>query len=171
MAIAFLFTGSERRQFEWVARRFSLSLLETIAMAGELAKIGLDPAPGQGEPFEFTAPHTVGSDYLSRRNVPDPDANVDVCIAQDWSQRDAQAAQYLLDEHPSRAVALSVCSNSLAWFRFWAVRDPDPGRRARFTSEVEAYDARTGRYKKRRRSRTEATFELLRPMFAPRRQH
>ncbi|WP_166299577.1 hypothetical protein [Bradyrhizobium sp. 2S1] len=168
MAIAFLFTDSERRQFEQLARRFSLSLLETVAMAGELATDGFDPARGQGEPFEFTAPHTIGPDYLSKRNVPDPDANVDVFVAQDWAQRDAEAAQYLLDEHPSRAVAISVCSNSLAWFRFWAVRDPDPERRARFASVVEAYDARAGHPEMRPGSHAQAT---MHPMFAPYRQH
>src|SRR4051812_24975436 len=120
-------TEHERQQFERLGRRYSLTVLEIMDMVRELAAADFDPISAQGERFEFSQPHLVGPNYFQRRNVPQPDANVDLFVAWDQAKTDAEIGRYLLDKHPSKALATDVHKNTIAWFRFWAVRWPIAG--------------------------------------------
>ncbi|AWO87697.1 MULTISPECIES: hypothetical protein [Bradyrhizobium] len=135
-------TERERHQFERLARRYSLTVVEIMGIMSELATEGFDPVEAEGKAFEFTSSHLIGPDYFEHRNVPEPDANVDLFVAWDQTKFDADIGRYLLDNHPSKATAASVFKNTLAWFRFWAVRWPIPEGRARFKGLADALSAR-----------------------------
>lgn len=136
-------TERERQQFERLARRYSLTVLEIMGIMNELATAGFDPIEAEGKAFEFSGgPAVVSRDYFEHRKVPAPYANVDLIVAWDQTQTDAEIGRYLLDNHPSKAVAAAVIKNTIDWCRFWAVRHPISEGRERFKALADAFGGR-----------------------------
>lgn len=135
-------TATGIHHYERLARRYRLTLTELFVMARADVLVAIDPEPGGGDRFVFERPNVVGLDYLERAIVPAPDANVDIVDAMSWASRDSDIGDYLLDTYPGRPTGMSVYKNSIAWFRFWAIRDPRPDRRAWFKSVLDASEAK-----------------------------
>jgi hypothetical protein len=132
-----LFSKSELRQILRITRRLSLTMQEVISMARERVLSEIDPAPGDGERFQFHRPDFLTADYFQHSTVPAPDANVDLITALYWADRDEQNQKALLDEAATTGRKLSLeaihqaMMNTWDWQRFLAVRDPDPEGRQR----------------------------------------
>jgi hypothetical protein len=130
-----LFTKSEQRQLQHLMRRLGMTVWEVISMAREQVLSEIDPAPGEGERFEFHRPDFVTAEYFAASAVPKPDANVDLITALHIADRDTQNAALLLrepDKVPIDAL-FQLILNIYDWQRFLAVRDPDPIGRRRST--------------------------------------
>jgi hypothetical protein len=127
-----LFTKSEQRQLQQIMRRLGMTVWEVLSMAREQVLDEIDPAPGEGERFEFHRPDFITADYFQHSAVPAPDANVDLITALHICDRDTQNAAVLLadkDKLPLDALWQTIL-NILDWQRFLAVRDPsEVGRR------------------------------------------
>src|SRR6516162_9845859 len=71
---------AKQRELERLARRFDFTVMEVLELARAFAtaelNAKLDPAPGVGEPFEFTRPDFIMNDYFEHAAVPAPDARV-----------------------------------------------------------------------------------------------
>jgi hypothetical protein len=128
-----LFTPSEQRQLQHLMRRLGMTVWEVISMAREQVLSEIDPAPGEGERFEFHREDFVTPCYFTASAVPAPDANVDLITALHICDRDTQNAAVLLADKgklPLDALWATLL-NVLDWQRFLAVRDPDPIGRKR----------------------------------------
>jgi hypothetical protein len=130
-----LFTKSEQRQLQHLMRRLGMTVWQVISMAREQVLSEIDPAPGEGDRFEFHRPDFITAEYFTASAVPAPDANVDLITALHICDRDTQNAAVLLndDDRGSKLpidALWQVLLNTRDWQRFLAVRDPDPiGRR------------------------------------------
>src|SRR5262245_12271928 len=78
----------ERRLLERLARQYSMTFVEVCMQLRRELLLQFDPAPGEGERFVFTSPNLLGPNYFAGRNVPAPDANVDLLQARGVAQSD-----------------------------------------------------------------------------------
>ena len=138
-----------------LARQYSISIVEVceIARAFILLEMGGDPLKQpRGELFVFQSKRErieplKAEDidfWWFNKEVPLPDANVDLLVALDEFKRDSDHIASLLTYDAAklsieRLVAIST--NRLSWFRFFAARHPNATERAIFAklaAELEA---------------------------------
>lgn len=128
----------ERKAIEGIARRFELSFAEVVRMLHAVIVSELDPIEAEGEVYEWPTKFSDDLQWLSE--PPAPDAIIDIARAQEQAIRDAKVCAYLLETHPDIPTLLRVHENSLRWFKFFAVRDPNAEARAGFASEAKRAD-------------------------------
>jgi hypothetical protein len=136
---------AKQRELERLARRFDFTVMEVLELARAFAtaelNAKLDPAPGVGEPFEFTRPDFIMNDYFEHAAVPAPDARVNYIEARDNYEDDMRIAAELLDGHPPIATCVAMIINNHRWLKFYARRAPKPEQRERYKAEAEDSDA------------------------------
>jgi hypothetical protein len=92
---------------------------------------GLDPID---EEVEFLA-------NVCRLNaVPAPNARIDLLEAFAHAQRDIDRCLEMLADDPSGATFRQVEANTMAWLRFWSVREPMAVGRERAAEELRAWE-------------------------------
>jgi hypothetical protein len=135
-------SDEQRRLIEDLANRFGMTVVEVANLARSITMVELDPIVATGERFEFNSGESAEPDffYISEK-VPPPDARVDLIVAWRRAQQDARVCLMILARDPSLPELLKVARNSLAWCRFWAVRDHDPEWRERYAREAGEWEA------------------------------
>lgn len=128
----------ERKAIEGIARRFELSFAEVVRMLHAVIVSELDPIEAEGEDYVWPTKFSDDLQWLS--DPPAQDAIIDIMRAREQAIRDAKVCAYLLEHHSDIPTLLRVHENSLRWFKFFAVRDPDADARARFASEAKRAD-------------------------------
>ena len=126
--------------------RMPIVEIANLARASVLAQI--DPIEATGEDFVFQSqsprrePFGASEDDYDlnwiNREVPAPDACVDLLVALQQYQADTMRGKSILAGTPTIEDSVRVNNNQRAWFRFWAARHPHPAMRAKYKEFLDA---------------------------------
>ena len=123
--------------------------IANIARASVLAQI--DPLIATGDEFVFQTKRPRHEPFGSseddydlnwiNREVPEPDACVDLIEALQQYQTDAVRGDRIIAGNSTFEDVVRVNNNQRAWFRFWAVRHPHPAMRAKCQEFLKTTEA------------------------------
>lgn len=135
---------------ERLAEEHGMSVVEIANLARATVQVMIDLVEVTGEAFVFQNRRerrepfgTYENDFdlaWINREVPAPDAQVDLIEALQQFKSDIGRGQMILNDKPSTADQVRVSDNHRAWFRFWSVRHPHPAMRAKFVGFLKTIE-------------------------------
>jgi hypothetical protein len=125
-----------------------ISIVEIANIAWAIVSAELDPIEATGEDFVFQTKRPRREPFGSseddydlnwiNRDVPAPDARVDLIVALQQYQTDTLRGDRIIAGNSMIEDVVRVNNNQRAWFRFWAVRHQSPAMRAKYKEFLES---------------------------------
>ncbi len=135
---------------EQLAKEHGMSVMEIANLARTTVQAMINPVEATGDAFVFQSQRARREPFGANeedfdlawinREVPKPDARVDLIEALQQFKSDIERGQMILNSDSTIDDAVRVRDNHRAWFRFWSVRHPHPVMRAKFARFLETIE-------------------------------
>lgn len=127
-----------------LAALHGMSVAEIANLAHAMVLAEIDPVDATGEAFVFQSRRERREPFGSNeedfdldwinKEIPEPDARVDLIEALYQFKQDIERGKMVLDRDCTTENRVRVQDNHRAWFRFMSVRHPLPAMRSKFGS-------------------------------------